>query len=78
MLSDMVLGEKLFEESGNITGVRVVKVNPVEGVTTEVSFTSEIRGEGMFPSSQNLASGIITKYLHGIIDATWQGTLITN
>ena len=71
----MVLGEKLFEEEGNITGVKVTKVNPVEGVTTELSFTSEIRGEGRFPKSNNLASGILTKYPHGIIDATWQGLM---
>lgn len=43
----MVLGEKLFEENGNIIGVKVVKVHPIEGVTTDVSFTSEIRGEGI-------------------------------
>ena len=73
----MVLGEKLFEESGNITGVKVIKVHPIEGVSTEISFTSEIRGEGRFPNSENLASGIVTKYPHGIIDGTWHGSLTT-
>ena len=77
MLSGIVLGEKLFEENGNITGVKVTRVHPIEGVTSEVSFTSEIRGEGRFPSGQNLGSGIMIKYPHGIIDATWQGTLMT-
>jgi hypothetical protein len=77
MLSGMVLREKLFEENGKITAVKVIRVHPFEGVTTEVSFTSKIKGEGRFPNSENLASGIITKYLHGIVDATWQGTLIT-
>jgi hypothetical protein len=71
----MVLGEKLFEENGNIIGVKVVKVHPIEGITTDVSFTSEIRGEGRYPSGENLGSGIMTKYFHGIIDATWQGSL---
>jgi hypothetical protein len=33
----MALGEKLFEESGNVTGFKVTKVHPIEGVTTEVS-----------------------------------------
>ena len=28
----MVLGEKLFEESGNTTGVKVTKVHPIEGI----------------------------------------------
>jgi hypothetical protein len=74
----MVLGEKLFEESGNITGVKVTKVHPIEGVATEISFTSEIRGEGRFPNSENLASGIVTKYPHSIIDATWQGLMTTS
>ena len=74
----MVLGEKLFEESGNITGVKVTKVHPIEGVSTEISFTSEIRGEGRFPNCENLASGIVTKYPYGIIDATWQGLLTTS
>jgi|GEM_PF-6718138 len=54
----MVLGEKLFEESGNITGVKVTKVHPIEGVSTEINFTSEIRGEGRFPNFENLPSCI--------------------
>ncbi len=33
----MALGEKLFEESGEITRFRITKVHPIEGVTTEVS-----------------------------------------
>jgi hypothetical protein len=74
----VVLGEKLFDEKGNIIGVKITKVNPVEGVTTEISFTSEIRGEGRFPNSNNLALGIMTKYPHGIIDATWQGLMTTS
>ena len=73
----MVLGEKLFEESGKITGFKVTKVHPIEGVTTEVSFTSDIRGIGRFPSGKNLGSGVLTKYPHGIIDATWHGCLTT-
>lgn len=73
----MALGEKLFEESGEITGLKITRVHPIEGVTTEVSFTSEIRGEGRFPSGQSLGSGIMTKYPHGIIDGTWHGSLMT-
>ena len=66
----MALGDKLFEESGEITGLKITKVHPIEGVTTEVSFTSEIRGEGRYPSGQSLGSGIMTKYPHGITDCT--------
>jgi hypothetical protein len=72
----MALGEKLFEESGEITGLKITKVHPIEGVTTEVSFTSEIRGEGRYPSGQSLGSGVMTKYPHGIIDGTWHGSLM--
>jgi len=42
----MALGEKLFEESGNITSFKITRVHPIEGTTMEVSFTSEIRGIG--------------------------------
>jgi hypothetical protein len=73
---DMGLGEKLFEESGNITGFKVTKVHPIEGVTIEASFTSEIRGIGRFPSGKNLGSGTMTQYPHGIVDASWQGSLM--
>jgi hypothetical protein len=74
----MALGEKLFEESGNITGLKIIKVHPIEGVTTEISFTSEIKGESRFPSGQNIGSGTLTKYPHGIIDATWHGSLMSS
>lgn len=73
----MALGRKLFEESGKITGLKLIKVHPIEGVTTEVSFTSDIKGIERFPSGKNLGSGTMTKYPHGIIDATWQGCLTT-
>jgi hypothetical protein len=72
----MALGEKLFEENGEITGFKITRVHPIEGVK-EVSFTSEIRGEGRYPSGQSLGSGTMTKYSHGIIDGTWHGSLTT-
>jgi hypothetical protein len=74
---DMTLGEKLFEESGNITGFKVTKVHPIEGVTIEASFTSEIRGMGRFPSGKFLGSGTVTQYPHGIVDGSWQGSVMT-
>jgi hypothetical protein len=73
----MALGEKLFEESGNVTGLKVTKVHPVEGVAMEVSFASEVRGIGRFPSGKNLGSGTMTQYPHGIVDASYQGSLMT-
>jgi hypothetical protein len=71
----MTLGQKLFKEVGKISGLKVVKVHPLEGVTTEITFMSEIKGIGKYPSGKNVASGTITKYPHGIIDGSWQGTL---
>src|ERR671919_3061580 len=73
----MALGEKLFEESGNVTGFKITKVHPIEGVTMEVSFTSEVRGIGRFPSGKNMGSGTMTQYPHGIVDASWQGSFTT-
>ncbi len=73
----MALGEKLFEESGKIVGFKVTRVHPVEGTTMEVSFTSEIKGFGKFPSGRNIATGIMTQYPHGIVDASWQGSVMT-
>jgi hypothetical protein len=65
----MGLGEKLFEEAGKITYFKVAKVHPLEGITTEISFASDVRGIGKFPSGKNLSSGTMTRYSHGIIDA---------
>jgi len=31
----MALGQKLFEESGNVLGFKVIRVHPVEGTTME-------------------------------------------
>jgi hypothetical protein len=73
----MALGEKLFEESGNVTGFKVTKVHPTEGVTMEGSFTSEIAGTGRFPSGKNLGSGTMTQYPHGIVDQSNQGSMMT-
>jgi len=73
----MVLGEKLFEESGNVTGFKITKVHPIEGVTMDVSFVSEIRGIGKFPSGKNMGSGTVTQYPHGIVDGSYQGSLTT-
>jgi hypothetical protein len=73
---DMALGEKLFEESGSLTGFKITKVHPIEGITMEVSFVSEIRGVGRFPSGKNMGSGTVTQYPHGIVDGGYQGSMM--
>jgi hypothetical protein len=39
----MVLGDKLFEENGNIIGLKITRVHPIDGVTTEVSWKLEVK-----------------------------------
>jgi len=43
----------------------------------EVSFVSEIRGIGRFPSGKNLGSGTVTQYPHGIVDGRYHGSIMT-
>ena len=73
----MALGEKLFEEAGKVTSVSVESVHPVEGVKMHVSFMSEIKGVGKFPSGRNTGSGTMHQYPHGIIDAEYRGVVTT-
>jgi hypothetical protein len=74
----MALGDKLFEESGNVVAFKVTRVHPVEGTTMEVSFTSELKGFGKVPSGRNIGSGIMIQYPHGVVDASYQGTLMAS
>jgi hypothetical protein len=43
----------------------------------KVSFTSEIKGFGKFPSGRNIGSGVIIQYPHGAVDASYHGTIMT-
>ena len=43
----------------------------------EVSFSSEIKGFGRFPTGINVGSGTMTHHPHGAEDASYQGTLMT-
>jgi hypothetical protein len=73
----MALGEKLFEETGKVTTINIKSVHPVEGVKMEVSFASEIKGIGKFPSGRNMGAGTMAQYPHGTVDAAYQGVVTT-
>lgn len=73
----MALGEKVFEERGKITSMVIQSVHPVEGVKMEVSFASEIKGIGNFPSGRNMGSGTVTQYSHGAVDSEYRGVVTT-
>ena len=53
-LIGVALGEKLFEESGNPAGFKVTKVQPVEGITMDVSLISEVTDIGRSPSCKKI------------------------
>ena len=71
------IGQKLFEQTGKITGARVTKVHPVEGIVMEVSSMSDVKGFGNFPNGKNITSGIITQHPPGVFDASLQGVITT-
>ncbi len=52
----MTFGEKLFEEIGSLAGFKITRAHPIEGIVMELSFTSEIKGYGKFPSGKNIGS----------------------
>ena len=66
-----------MRKTGNVQGFKVTSVHPVEGTTMEVSFISEIKRFGKFPSGRNTGSGVMTQYPDGIVDASYQGTIMT-
>ncbi|HEX2013790.1 MAG TPA: hypothetical protein VLA68_01055, partial [Nitrososphaera sp.] len=49
----------------------------MEGATMEISFTSDLKGIGRFPSGKNMGSGVTTQYPHGVVDASYKGTMMT-
>lgn len=69
----MVLGEKIIEGTGNTAGFKITKVHPVEGTTMELSFVEDLKGIGKFPSGKSTGSGTMTRYPHGVIDASFNG-----
>jgi hypothetical protein len=74
----MTIGQKLFEQTGKITGSRITKVHPIDGIVSEVSFVADVKGFGNFPNCKNIGSGVMTQYpSNGMIDSSLQGVATT-
>ena len=73
----MPLGEKAIEETGHLTGFKIIKVHPIEGTVMEISFVSDTKGFGRHPSGKNIGSGIIKQYPNGMTDTSLQGITTT-
>jgi hypothetical protein len=61
----MILGEKLFEEKGQVVGFKLTKVHPIEGTAIEVSATIDLKGFGKFPSGKEMGSGVMDSIRSG-------------
>jgi hypothetical protein len=72
----LVLGEKLWEEKGKVTGVSVKSVDS-EGVHMEETFASEFKGIGRFPSGRNMGTMNIVVRPDGHSSGTGQGICTT-
>ncbi len=44
----MDIGEKVFEHSGKVTGFKITKIHPIDGIVTETSFVTDVKGFGSF------------------------------
>jgi hypothetical protein len=70
--------EKLFTEHGHVEGFERTD-DLQEGVITNVTFTSEVKGEGdMFPSGEDRGSGTMTRRADGTVEAITKGSLVTD
>jgi hypothetical protein len=68
----LVLGEKLWEEKGKVTGMSVKSIGP-EGMRIEESFVSEIKGLGRFPNCRNFGTFNNVMTIAGLSSGTGQG-----
>jgi len=51
----MALGEKVAEEKGSIIGMSIKSIG-ADGMSSEISFASEVQGFGRFPSGRNMGT----------------------
>jgi hypothetical protein len=77
MSSQKVL-EKLFTEEGSLEGFEGTDALQDE-VPTKLTFTSNVTGEGSkFPSGKDGGEGTITRHADGIVNASYEGSLMTD
>ncbi len=69
--------KKLFEQTGKITGFKITKVHPLNGIEMELSFVADNTGFNNFPNAKNIGSAITTLYPHGMFDMSLQGYATT-
>ena len=72
----MVLGKKLWEEKGKVTGMSVKSIDS-EGVHIEETFASEFKGIGRFPSGRNMGTINVVTRPDGFSSGTGQGMCTT-
>lgn len=73
---NLVLGEKIAEEKGKVTGLTVKSVGP-EGVHIEETFVSEVKGFGRFPSGRDIGTFNVVQRVGSVFSGTGQGTKTT-
>jgi hypothetical protein len=72
----LVLGEKLWEEKGKVTGMSFKSMGP-EGVHLEQTFASEVKGLGKFPSGTNMATLDMVQAPDGSFSGSGLGVFMT-
>ena len=72
----MVLGKKLWEEKGKITGMSVKSIDS-EGAHIEETLASEFKGLGRFPSGGNMGTMNVVGRPDGFYSGTGQGICTT-
>jgi len=72
----LVLGKKLWEEKGKVTGMSVKSIDS-EGVHIEETFASEFKGIGRFPSGRNMGTINVVTRPDGFSSGTGQGICTT-
>ena len=72
----MALGEKLFEESGNVQGFKVAKVHPVEGTTMGSKLYLRDKGLWQISKWQKYWTLCYHQYPREVVDVSHQAMMM--